>query len=408
MAVIRVPFATRNRTVSSPRCTLVDSEESFRQLLRVLEVHSLIAFDTESNNFHSYNPRICLVQFAVHRTLRSDGFGSSLIFLLDPDRIDLRRLRTIFEDPDKTFIIHSATNDLGQLWQEFGLSIASVFDTQVAARMLGMHRTSLTSLLESQFGVEQSKKPQNSDWGRRPFSPSQLKYACQDVAFLGPLYRTLLHALRIRNQVPEAMDIMQEIVRRDYSRFGSPIKVFWDHRATKRVPLALMNVYRSLWNWREEVARAADCPRFKILGDKALLVLTREQPTDSIALKQTQCLTATEFRRYGPELLEAIGRGKNERVPLRPPVKTLDTDTKTQAGQQANLFAELRKWRFATSRARGLDPDIILSKYALEVISEDAPMTVEALAKQNLLGEWKLQQYGRELVRIVRAIALGS
>ncbi len=406
MAVIRVPFATRNRTVSSPRCTLVDCEETFQQLYRVLEVHSLIAFDTESNNFHSYSPRICLVQFAVHRHINADGFSTPLIFLLDPDCIDLRRLQPVFADPTKTFIIHSATNDLGQLWQEFGLSVATVFDTQVAARMLSMHRTSLAAILDSQFGVEQSKKPQSSDWGHRPFSQSQLKYACEDVAFLVPLYRKLLHALRIRNQVPEAVDIMQEIVRRDYSRFGSPTKAFWDHRATKRVPLALMNVYRSLWNWREEAARMADCPRFRILGDKALLVLTREQPTDPVALKQTQCLSVTEFRRYGPALLDAVRRGQNERIPLQPAAKPRHRDARTPTGQQASLFQELRKWRRATSRARGLDPDIILSKYALEVISEDAPMTVEALAKRNVLGEWKLQRYGRELVRIVRAIAL--
>ncbi len=407
MAVIRVPFATRNRNASNPRCTLVDSEESFQQLLRVLEVHTLISFDTESNNFHSYTPRICLVQFAVHRQAASGTQSFPLIFLLDPYRTDLRRLKPIFANPRKTFIVHSAANDLGQLWQQFGITIASVFDTQIAARLIGMDRTSLSYILENQFEIKQSKKPQNSDWGHRPLSQSQLKYACQDVAFLGLLYRRLLHALRVRNQIPEAMDIMQEVVRRDYSRFGSPVKAFWEHKATKRVPLSLMNVYRSLWNWREEAARTADYPRFKILGDKALLILTREQPADQEALKQTQCLTPAEFRRYGPELLGAIARGQKERIPLQPPVSNLNTSTQ-EVQQQANLFEELRRWRFATSRARGLDPDIILSKYALEVISEDPPLTFEALARRNLLGDWKLQRYGRELVRVVRAMALRS
>lgn len=406
MAAIKVPFLTRNKLGIGSRCTLVDSEEAFQQLVRVLKAHSLIALDTESNNFHSYAPRTCLVQFAVqsHPNRLSQGM---FVFLLDPNRVNLRRLRPIFENPGKTFILHAASNDLGHLWKEFQIQLAQVFDTQIAARLIGMKRVSLAAILEKQFDVVQNKKPQTSDWGRRPFSQAQLSYACQDVAYLIPLYRFFLQALRSQDRLHEGLAIMEELARRDYSRFGTPHKTFWEHQTTKRVPIQLMNVYQSLWHWREEIARRLDCPRFKILGDKALLILTREQPADVLALKQCDCLTAVQLKTYGADLVEVIRRGQQERIP-RPPRASATALPRAEERQQESLRQELRKWRHDTSRKRGIDSDFVLSKYTLEVIAKDAPDTLNALAQHKVLPNWKLQEYGQELIRIIRNMALSK
>ena len=404
MALIKLPSVSRNSLNARLRCTLVDSEESMQQVERVLRAHTLIAFDTESNSFHSYKPRVCLLQLAVQSGSLNGQPGTTLIFLLDPDLVNLRRLRPIFEDSTKTFIAHSLHNDLGQLWSEFGLRISTVFDTQIAARLAGYRSTGLAAILSEHFDVDQQKKAQISDWGRRPFTQSQLKYACEDVIYLIPLYRKLLSALRIRNQLPEAMAIMQELARRDYSRFGSPSKTFWDHQATKRVPLELMNVYRSLWEWRESEARRVDCPRVKILGDEALLLLTLKQPLDRTALSLCGALKSGKQRKYGDHLLQAIRDGQRREIPV-PPVGKMKPNPSLQARRQASLFSELRKWRWNKSRQRGVDPDIVLSKYALQVIAEAAPASLEALAQHKLLGDWKLQQYGKELVGIVRSFA---
>lgn len=406
MAALQTPFFTRNKHTRWSRCVFVDSEDALQQLERVLQAHSLIALDTESNNLYSYAPRVCLVQCAVQSRAAGATADSRLIFLLDPDRVNLRRLKPIFENPDKKFILHAATNDLGHLWKEFQIRLANVFDTQVAARLVGMKRTTLGTLLAEHFDVEQSKNFQTSDWGRRPLTQKQIQYACEDVIYLISLYRHFLQALRECNRWHEGLAIMEEIAQRDYSRFGSPAKTFWDHQATKRVPIHLMNVYQSLWRWREAAARQADCPRFKILGDKPLLILTREQPADWAALRRCQCLTSDQIRAYGQSLLEAIRTGRKTNAPARPRRHAGAQALSKAERRQDDLFQALRKWRADTSQNRGVDSELVLSKYALQVIAEDAPTTMDALAKRQVLSTWKLQEYGQELIRVVKAMVL--
>ncbi len=406
MALLQTPFLTRNNWLRQPHCVVVDSEESLQRLERTLQRHSPIALDTESNSCHSYAPRLCLVQFAVQRSQPGGAGNLTQVFLLDPQQVDLGRLRRLFANPDKLFLLHSAANDLGQLWLEYRISIANLFDTQVAARLIGLKRTALATLLEQQFDVVQSKNIQTSDWGRKPLSASQTAYACQDVAYLIPLYRSLLHELRATGKLHEGLAVMEEIVRRDYTRFGSSTKTFWDHHATKRVPIHLMNVYQRLWNWREQKAKAADLPRYKVIGDRSLLLLTREQPSSLSHLRKYSGLSSSQIRRYGTELLAVIERGQRTRQPVSRPVAVNVEMDSEQREQQRNLMQQLRKWRQEMSLRRGVDSDFVLSKHILQVIVENAPVSLEDLARSNLLVDWKLKHYGSDVIRIVRNAAL--
>lgn len=387
---------------------LVDSEDSFQRLERVIQTHSLVALDTESNNCHSYSPRICLVQFAVNGRLGHGADRSGFAFLLDPRKLDLGRLRPYFADPNKVFLFHSAANDLGQLWQEYRISIANLFDTQVAARLIGMKRTALSTILDLEFGIEQSKSVQTSDWGRRPLSEAQIRYASQDVTQLIPLYRSLLSSLREKERLHEGLAVMEEIARRDYSRFGNTTKTFWDYHATKRVPIHLMNVYQSLWDWRESEAKGSDLPRHKVIGDKPLLLLTREQPTSLVPLRKCSGLSSQLTKRYGHKVLAAIEEGKRKGQPKLPESLAIEEQEGNSSEQQRDLLQQLRKWRQKISLNRGVDSDFVLGKHILQVIAEDAPASLDDLASSNLLSEWKFRHYGRDVVQIVRNVVLSK
>ncbi len=408
MAILQVPFLTRNDRFHQPRCVIVDSEETLQQLERVLRAHSQIALDTESNNCHCYAPRLCLVQFAVQNGHPRQAGSLGLVFLLDPQKVDLGRLRPFFADRDKLFLLHSAANDLGQLWLEYRISIANLFDTQVAARLTGRRRTALATLLEQEFGVSQSKSMQTSDWGKRPLSSAQVTYACQDVVHLIPLYRSLLNALREAGRLHEGLAVMEEIARRDYTRFGNSTKTFWDHPATKRVPLHLMNVYQSLWNWREHKAKATDLPRYKVVGDRALLLLSREQPRSLAQLRKCGGLSSRQLRKHGAELLAALEKGQRESRPApHQAAPQLQTEN-SRSEQQRNLMQQLRKWRHEISLSRGVDSDFVLSKHILQVIVEAEPVSLDDLARSNLLVDWKLKHYGKDVVQIVKNAVLSS
>ncbi len=407
MATLQIPFLTRSTPVCPPRCVIVDSEASLQRLERVLQAHSQIALDTESNNCHCYAPRLCLIQLAVQNGPPTPDSGA-LVFLLDPQKVDLGRLRHFFTDRNKLFLLHSAANDLGQLWREYRISIANLFDTQVAARLIGLQRTALATLLEQEFGVAQSKNLQTSDWGKRPLSRAQVMYASQDVAYLIPLYRSLLNALRTAGRLHEGLAVMEEIARRDYARFGNATKTFWDYHATKRVPLHLMNVYQGLWDWREHKAQAADLPRYKVIGDKSLLLLTREQPRSLMQLRKCGRLSHSQIKKYGAELLAAIAKGQRQRHPaLHPSASPLNSEHR-QREQQRNLMQQLRKWRHEISLSRGVDSDFVLSKHILQVIVEKAPVSLDDLARSNLLVDWKFQHYGQDVVQIVKNAVLSQ
>lgn len=406
LAAIKVDMLMRKDQDSRSLCVYVDSEEAFGRLERALQSHYQIAIDTESNNCHSYSPRVCLVQFSVMAKGSSSEDGEGIVYLLDPFSIDLSRLSPFFDDPEKLFILHSAANDLGQLYQEFRISIANVFDTQVAARLIGLERTALAGLLEREFGVSQSKSVQTSDWGKRPLNESQIRYASQDVAFLIPLYHRLEYSLREIGRLQEGLAVMEELARRDYSRFGSYSKTFWDHPATKRVPIQLMNVYQSLWEWRENEARSADLPRNNVIGDKPLLLMTREQPDSLAKLRKCSGLSNLQVKRHGTKLLRAIEKGQSLGQPVKPARSAAETDEGNHKERQRDLMQRLRKWRQEISQHRGVDCDFVLSKYILQVISEDAPASLDDLANSNLLVDWKFQHYGEDVVQIVRNAVL--
>lgn len=396
----------RKIRAGSTGCVYVDSEKAFQQLMMAIQCNSEIALDTESNNCHSYSPRICLVQFSVPKDLYPVVNDAETVFLLDPLKVDLGRLRPYFADPEKVFVVHSSANDLGQLYQEYRISIANIFDTQVAARLIGRKRTALAALLEQEFGISQSKSIQTSDWGKRPLNESQVNYACQDAAFLIPLYRSLKQSLRETGRLYEGLAVMEELSRRDYSRFGSSSKTFWDHPTTKRVPIHLMNVYQNLWNWRETVAKAADQPRHNVIGDKALLLMTREQPCSIAKLRKSSGLTKLQIKRHGSNLLEVIEIGRRKSQPEKPVPIAVSNSAERQKEQQSELMQRLRKWRQEISLIRGVDSDFVLSKYILQVIVEDAPASLDDLASSNLLGDWKFKQYGKDVVQIVRNAVL--
>lgn len=402
MSDIRINLATRNGDTRTLDCVLVDSEPELHRFERALSAHTLVALDTESNSAHSYASRICLMQFAMTRRCWDGSDGELELWLLDPDRVDVRRLVPLFADPNRRFVMHGAQSELGYLHKEFRIRVANLFDTQIAARLASWTSTSIGSILEDQFQVHQSKRVRMSDWGKRPFTASQLTYACGDVAYLVPLYRKLFGCLSDCGRLAEGLAHMEEVASADYSRVGSRDKTFWDHQTTKQVSLKYMGVYKSLWEWREGVAQAWDRPRSRVVTDKVLLSLAHNQPTTRRSLEQCKCLDRRQVRLLGDDILCCIQQGQDQRVAMRP---FKSSTTSISDRRELGLFNALRRWRLGKSNERGVDPDIVLSKHSLKAIAAEAPMSVAALAGYHILPDWKLEQYGQEVVEIVQGFS---
>jgi ribonuclease D len=281
-----------------PPPALVADPAALEALVERLAAEPVVALDTESNSFHVYRERVCLLQLST----RSGDF------VVDPLAVDPAPLGAVLCDGRET-VLHGADYDVRCLRREYGWRLPRLFDTMAAARRLGRAGLGLSALVEAQFGVRLSKTFQRADWGRRPLSPEQLTYAALDTHFLLPLYDALAAELASRGAADDA--------RREFDRIAAAEfreRVF-DREGWRRLKGAReldrpgRAVLRALWLSREEVARAADRPPFKVLAEQTMLEVARRRPAGDGALERVPGVTAPVLRRMGPALQAALAEG---------------------------------------------------------------------------------------------------
>ena len=156
-------------------------------MARDLLSQAQVAVDTESNSLFAYREQVCLVQFS---TAEKDYLLDSLALQ------DLRCLEPLFSSPAIEKVFHAAEYDLICLRRDFGFTFANLFDTMVAARILGRDGVGLGAMLEAEFGLHLDKRYQRANWGERPLKPALLAYARLDSHYLVALRQRLEPALR--------------------------------------------------------------------------------------------------------------------------------------------------------------------------------------------------------------------
>ena len=388
---------TVNRS-SNPN--LVYTQATFAQMMEHLWARKLVALDTESDSLFSYYPKICLIQISTPMDSTDDP-NSVTDYLVDPLRFSaLEPLRELLRDPTCEVVMHAAENDIYLLQREFDFSFANLFDTQLAARILGWPNAGLAAILEQQFGVVSNKKMQRTNWGKRPLTPEQIAYAQMDTHYLLALRERQIKELYERDRWEEAQEAFSQIIQTDYRARVAAQRSVWMMKEARTVPLSHTGVLEALWLWREQEAQNQDRPPFKIVNNPALINLALRQPTTVTQLAQIQGLGPSEIQRYGGALLQAIREGK-KRPPPTPPEPTqrleqwLDRPT-------LDRYDALRQWRSKTAASRGVMPEIVLTNEVLLEIAKRQPRTLEELREIEAIGPWKAKTYGPDLLRLAQ------
>lgn len=275
--------------------SLVADRAALAALVARLEHEAVVALDTESNSFHVYRERVCLLQIS---TRDQD-------FVVDPLAVDPAPLGAVLCAGRET-VLHGADYDVRCLKREYGWSLPRLFDTMAAARRLSRPGLGLSALVESSFGVRLSKANQRSDWGRRPLSREQVAYAALDTHYLLPLYDQLAGELASRG--------MAEDARREFDRIAAvePRERVFDKDAWRRLKGAReldaegKRVLGALWILREDRAKALDRPPFKVLGEQAMLEVARRRPRTAELFCRIPGITPSVVRRLGHGLLGAV------------------------------------------------------------------------------------------------------
>ena len=244
--------------------TLVASQANLQKMTEQLGDQHLFALDTESDSLFSYYPKVCLIQISVDHG-NDERADHALVsdYLVDPLAIgDMAPLGDLLSRPGCEVIMHAADNDLLLLQREFSITVDRLFDTQLAARILGRQKVGLASILSDDFGVISNKRMQRTNWGKRPLTDEQTVYAQKDTHYLLPLRSQLTDELKEAGRWVEAQEAFEQLVNTDFNSKEPTPRSMWQMKETKQVQREDLGVLDALWKWREKEAQRRDTPPF--------------------------------------------------------------------------------------------------------------------------------------------------
>lgn len=275
----------------------VDNEPALRELCVKLQACPWLAVDTEFERINTYYPELCLLQVA----------GEELTAAIDPLAIkDLGPLYEVLYDPAIIKIFHAARQDLELFYQTRGGLPGPIFDTQVAAALLGYdQQTGYASLVKEMLEKELPKSQTRTNWKRRPLSGGQLRYAADDVIYLGRIYQVLLSRLVEADKL-ELLELECLKLASPALYEPDPADMWRKIRAAKRLPAKVLEVVKQLAAWREITARLENQPRKWILPDNTLIEMARLLPADQEELSGIVGMNKALVERHGPALLKII------------------------------------------------------------------------------------------------------
>lgn len=286
---------------------LIDDPASLDEALQRLAQTEWFAIDTEFIREETYWPRLCLVQIAT----------PDFLACIDPLALDdLGGLFALMEDPGITKVFHAAGQDLEIFHHLTGKVPAPVFDTQVAAPLLGHpEQAGFGRLVSALLGVELEKGHQRTDWSRRPLPADALAYAADDVRYLVPLYQQIHAELAERGRLEWLEPEFARLT--DPARYDPPAADAWQRvKGGDRLPDRGRATLKVLAEWRENTARDQDVPRGRIARDDVLVDIARSQPKSRGQLGQMRSVRGPLIDRHGDRLLELVAESRQTKPPL--------------------------------------------------------------------------------------------
>lgn len=284
---------------ADPAALMVTDAGRLEEFCAALREAGEFGFDTEFIRERSYKPQVCLVQAA----------GAERLALIDPLRVDLGPFWDLVTDPAVRTIVHAGEQDFELCYLWTGRAPANVFDVQVAAGLAGVgYPLSYERLAKEVLKVSVGKSESFSEWGRRPLTKSQLRYAVEDVLHLLPLKEHLDERLASLGRATWVREEMGRLERAAF--YAREVDEAWTRvRGGDGLSRRGRAVLRELAVWREHAAEAEDLPPRTCLRDEVLVGLARRTPQSAGELRNIRGLPAPVASRHGRDLLEAIGRG---------------------------------------------------------------------------------------------------
>jgi ribonuclease D len=365
--------------------TWIDRQDKLDHALERVGAHAQIAVDTEADSLHSYFDKVCLIQISLP--------DEDLI--VDPlERLDLTRFGEILADPAITKVFHGGDYDLRILHRDFGFTVRNLIDTSICAQLLGYEGLGLAALLDRHFGLKVNKTHQRADWSMRPLTQEMLDYASMDTHYLVALAAKLQEELTALGRWEWALEEFARLENVRYREVSEEDPEPW--RKVKNIgglERRSLAIVRGIHEWRDALARKADRPPFKVLGNDTIVEIAKEKPATYRDLAQLKSVSRYHADRYGRELAAIVRRAMEipeAELPERNEPKAWIRDKSLEA-----RINRLKAVRDRYARELKIDGSVLGARHILAAIATSGSLDVPAMR------EWQRNLMGAELLKVL-------
>jgi ribonuclease D len=360
-----------------------------------LESANRIAIDTEADSLHHYFEKVCLLQVSV----------PGLDAIIDPlAEIDLTRLLDVLAR--KTLIIQGADYDLRMMKRDYNFQASSIFDTMLAAQMLGYERFSYAALVERHIGVILSKHGQKADWSQRPLPEKLITYAAADTHYLIDVADKLEQELKDAGRLEWLHESCERLLGYVSEGMRSP-----DPERQWRVkgwhvlkPGRGWAFLRELWKWRDTEAQRVDFPPFKIMRNETLVEIAQWAQNGFKSGEMPNLPRNIQGRRRR-EMEQALATAR-EMSPSDWP-KPLESPKRRQPPLNEQLLNQIKGVRDKYAAELQLDPGFLLSTGIITSIAGSKPSQVNDLSEAGLY-RWQADLMGPDIIQVIEHSENGS
>jgi len=352
-----------------------------------------LAVDIEADSLYHYFQKVCLIQIST------DG----QTYVLDPLAIrTIDALAPMMSNPEMEKVFHAASYDVYCLRRDYGFTFANVFDTHVAAQLLGYECLGLGALMEALLGIHHSKRRQRDDWSRRPLVPEQLEYAAMDTHYLLRLRDFLEASLQAKGRLVWAQEEFEVAAAAEKADKEFDPEGFRRIKGSRELALQELAVLRALYLLRDRIARKLDIPAFKVLNNSVLLDLARRPPNSSREIFKQPGISFRVARKFASDILQAITNALAEdvsflEIPVRNNWKPPSRTTKLR-------LEALRLWRQDKARELGLQVGIVFPANLLENLAASPPANLQSFEDLPAMRKWRVREFGEEILQILRLL----
>ncbi len=276
---------------------IIDTSAALTGLCKQLTGSSWLAVDTEFEREKTFYPELCLLQLA----------NADIAAVVDPLAIeDLEPVLNLLYDRSILKVFHSARQDLEIFFDLKGAVPEPLFDTQLAAPLLGYaEQIGYANLVSQILGVELSKTHTRADWKRRPLHDAQLRYAVDDVIYLAQVYEQILHKLTELDRLGWLLNEFSALADPALYR-PDPENVWLKVRSANKLKGSKLSVFQHLAAWRESTARVENRPKKWLVRDEALLDMAQMLPDTEADLSRIKGVNKGIIKRHGSVILKII------------------------------------------------------------------------------------------------------